>query len=173
MTTPTTTCPIRINNLANLIIGKHLKPLPKGKVVTYSLHVERAETKNRQAIDALIEPPFSNVIHRYLERHRMHLGEAVGDWLFPSVSGGPRTPAHLGPTIKDRIFREIGIDLNVHSFRHFCAALFLEHHPGFYEDVRRLVGHSKLETTTTFYAPQSAKAAQRRYAEILNRSYRR
>jgi integrase len=166
-------CPIRINNLANLVIGKHLKPMVKGKVISYSLHVDAAETKNRLAIDSVIEPPFANVIQRYFERHRKHLGDTVGDWVFPAVSGGPRTPGHLGPTIKDKIFREIGIDLNVHSFRHFCAEVFLEHYPGFYEDVRRLVGHSKLETTTTFYAPQSAKAAQRRYADILNKSYRR
>ncbi len=88
--------------------------------------------------------------------------------MFPSASGAPRTPSYFGGLIKQRIFRETGLVMNAHLFRHFSAYVYLEAHPGHYEDVRRLVGHSKMETTTAFYAPASNKAAFKLYADVLS-----
>ena len=45
--------------------------------------------------------------------------------------------------------------------------IFLEAHPGAYEDVRRLLGHKSMQTTINFYAGLEATAAINRYNDVL------
>ena len=45
--------------------------------------------------------------------------------------------------------------------------IFLEAHPGAYEDVRRLLGHKSIQTTINFYAGLEATAAINRYNNVL------
>ena len=48
--------------------------------------------------------------------------------------------------------RELGIDFNVHLFRHLGCFLYLRSHPGQLDVMRRVLGHRDLETTNRFYA---------------------
>lgn len=160
-------CPLRIKNLSNLHMKEDLTVVREGRSVIILVHVSPDKTKGRQAIDAVIEPPYSTVIARYISHHRKYAADKPSDWLFPSISGGPRTPDHLGGLLKEHVFRETGLIMNAHLFRHFSAYVFLEAHPGSYEDVRRVVGHAKMDTTTSFYAPASTKATFKRYGDVL------
>jgi len=160
-------CPMRVKNLSNLHMKEDLTIVREGRSVVILVHVSPDKTKGRQAIDAVIEPPYSTVIARYISHHRKYAADELSDWLFPSISGVPRTPAYFGELLKERIFRETGLIMNVHLFRHFSAYVFLEAHPGSYEDVRRVVGHAKMDTTTSFYAPASTKATFKRYGDVL------
>jgi hypothetical protein len=45
--------------------------------------------------------------------------------------------------------------------------IFLEAHPGCYEDVRRLLGHKSLQTTINFYAGLEGAAAVKRYHNVI------
>lgn len=163
-------CPMRIKNLASLHMKDDMTLVKEGRNRVILVHVSPDKTKGRQAIDAVIEPPYSTVIAHYISHHRKHAADKPSDWLFPAISGGPRTPDHFGGLLKERIFRETGLTVNAHLFRHFSAYVFLEAHPGSYEDVRRVVGHAKMDTTTSFYAPASTKATFKRYGDVL-RSY--
>ncbi|WP_266019670.1 tyrosine-type recombinase/integrase [Brucella intermedia] len=160
--------PMRIRNLSGLHMTEDMTFTKQGRNVIILIHLVPSQTKGRQAIDALIEPPYSTMIARYVNTYRRHFADKGSDWLFPAASGnGPRTPDHFGGLLKDAIFRETGLVANPHLFRSFSAFVYLEAHPGKYEDARRLVGHAKLETTTAFYAPTSSKAAFRRYNDVL------
>lgn len=161
-------CPMRINNLASLHMKEDMTLQKSGRNTHILLHIAADKTKGRQAIDAIIAPPYSTTINRYITHHRKYLTDELGLWLFPSGSGnGPRRPDHFGQLIKERVFKETGLVMNAHLFRHFSAFVYLEANPGAYEDVRRVVGHAKMDTTTSFYAPASSKAAFKRYADIL------
>lgn len=162
-------CPMRIKNLANLHMKDDMSVVKEGRSAVILIHVSPDKTKGRQAIDAVIEPPYSTVIVRYITQCRKQIASKPSDWLFPAASGGPRTPDHFGGMIKERIFRETGLTMNAHLFRHFSAYVFLEANPGAYEDVRRVVGHAKMDTTTSFYAPASTKATFQRYSAVLRR----
>jgi len=159
--------PLRAQNLATLRVGQELVPQRDGKKARYLLHIAPEKTKNLVAIDAVIEAPMATIINDYVLVHRQHLGKDLGDWVFPRVSGGHRSPSTISSLVKERIHREIGLVMHLHLFRHFAAAVYLEHHPGAFEDVRRLMSHRKIETTTSFYAPASTRSARRRYDEIL------
>jgi Phage integrase family. len=163
-------CPMRIKNLSTLHMKDDMTLVKEGRNTVILIHISPDKTKGRQAIDAVIEPPYSTVIARYITHHRKHATDKPSNWLFPAVSGGARTPDHFGGLLKERIFRETGLTVNAHLFRHFSAYVFLEAHPGSYEDVRRVVGHAKMDTTTSFYAPASTKATFKRYGDVL-RSY--
>jgi len=58
--------------------------------------------------------------------------------------------------------------MNVHLFRHVCAYLFLKAHPGEYETVRLLLGHSSLAVTVRAYCGLERDDAVRRYDELID-----
>ena len=93
-------------------------------------------------------------------------------YLFPAPKGGPKTPVQLSQQVKQFIARQLGLDLNVHCFRHLAAMLFLRAHPGEYETVRLLLGHKSLETTVKTYCGMEQADALRRYDGLIDR-YRR
>ena len=65
------------------------------------------------------------------------------------------------------IYRETGLVVNAHLFRHFAGMLYLQQRPGAYEAVRRILGHKKLDTTTSFYTDLESKWAIRHYDEVV------
>lgn len=162
------TCPsLRMANLAALQLGEDVSRQANGKQVNLLIHVAPQKTKGRRAIDAIIDPPYSTIIDQYMRSFRHQSVDSAADWVFPRRSGGPRTPDHFGEFLSKKILDETGIVMNPHLFRHLSGALYLEAHPGEYESVRRLVGHAKVDTTTSFYAPQSSRAAYERYNRVL------
>jgi integrase len=166
-------CPMRIANLAGLDIEKDLTVLKKGAQRRYLIRVESVRVKNGVPIDFDLDIHVSRLLSRYLDHHRQHLSEQPGTALFPRRSGGPRDPKHLGDSVKQVIWRETGLVMNAHLFRHLAGMLFLQHHPGEFETVRRLLGHRKLETTLAFYARFDSKWAAKRYDEVVLSEFRR
>jgi integrase len=73
----------------------------------------------------------------------------------------------MGSRLTKRLRAEIGIDMNLHLFRHFGAMLYLEAHPGQYEVVRRLLGHRELSQTLNAYVGFEAGTATRLFAETV------
>ena len=88
--------------------------------------------------------------------------------LFPNRSGGgARQSTNLGQNLTDEIYRQSGLRMNPHLFRHFAAYLYLRERPGDFETVRRMLRHKKLETTMTFYAELSNKWAHGHYDDVV------
>jgi integrase len=65
----------------------------------------------------------------------------------------------LSQQIADLTFEMVGLRVTAHQFRHICAHLYLQQHPGDYETVRQFLGHKKVETTIRFYAGMEGEAA--------------
>jgi integrase len=57
----------------------------------------------------------------------------------------------------------------VHQFRHAAAAIWLQHKPGDYETVRRILGHKRLQTTINFYCGLETLQANRDFGDLVRK----
>jgi integrase len=159
--------PMRSGNLAALDIERHFHWRRQGKARILAIAIPGSEVKNGQPIEADMQPDTTRLISAYLKTYRTLVSEAPGDWLFPARSGGARLPGHLSPDLSRLIKRELGLAINGHLFRHLAGFLFLKQNPGGYEIVRRILGHKKMSTTTTFYTDLESKWALKEYDEAV------
>ena len=90
-------------------------------------------------------------------------------WVFPSPEGGHKTEHLLSLQIKDRVKKETGLSISAHQFRHAGAAIYLQHHPGDHETVRRILGHKNGRTTTNFYSGLESLQATQTFGKIIER----
>ena len=69
--------------------------------------------------------------------------------------------------------RHSGLLVHPHLFRHIAARLALQEAPGNYEQARRLLGHSSIDTTTLYYTGLDGAAAAAVYqGRLLERHAR-
>ena len=109
------------------------------------------------------------MIDDHVRRFRPLLAPQGSTHLFPRRSSpGPIAPGHLCKKVAKVIRREIGIEINLHLFRHLAASIWLEANPGAYEALRRLLGHSELSSTLNAYAGFEAGTATRLFAELID-----
>jgi hypothetical protein len=110
------------------------------------------------------------ILEPYLQKFRPFL---VTDALFvPARQGGAKTPAQLTEQSKHAIMKGIGLTVNSDLFRRICAYPYLKAHPGDYETVRLLLGHTTLATTVRAYFGLERSDAVRRYDSLID-TYRR
>jgi integrase len=93
-------------------------------------------------------------------------------WLFPGEGvgnrgGGHKTPSMFSAQITEQVLKAVGIRITAHQFRHAAAAIILRHDPGNYEFVRRVLGHTSLQTTTRFYIGLETTQATERFGRIV------
>ena len=134
---------MRSGNLARLDVERHFKWHGQGNAQTISLAIPASEVKNGQPIEADFSRDTTRLIRTYLKFYRHLVSDDPGDWLFPCRYGGPRSD-HLAEDMCKVIYRETGLVMNAHLFRHFAGMLYLQQRPGAYEAVRRILGHRKL-----------------------------
>jgi integrase len=157
--------PLRVGNLANIDMRKHL--IARGKRVY--LVVSEHDTKNGEPIDFELPATTVDVIAWYIREYRPHLVRAPTDALFPGEGSGPKVAYGLGPQIKATVFRFTGLQVNSHLFRHAGAKIFLDQRPGQYEVVRQVLRHRSIETTTSFYAGAETRSAGAHYAAVIDK----
>ena len=88
-------------------------------------------------------------------------------WL-PGRSGCPKGSNFFGKQISRAVQRWSGLTIHPHLFRHIAAMLYLKTHPGAYEAVRRMLGHSHVSNTIAAYIGLEADAAFEQYhADVL------
>ncbi len=161
-------CPMRVKNLAGLDLDKHLIPARSGTHAYYSIRIEGIEVKNGEPIEVKLNARSSKLLHRYIMQFRPQVSQAGGRALFPRSSDGkPRAPSNFGGELTQRVYRETGLNVNPHLFRHIAAKLYLEERPGDFETVRRLLKHKRLQTTMDFYASLSNQWAHDHYDEVV------
>ena len=156
--------PIRKANLCAIDIHRHLKPQRKG----VHLVISESETKNRHPVDFNIPPYALNILRWYMAEYRPYLVREPTDALFPGRNGKHKTAATLGLQIKKTVFEFTGLAFNVHLFRHFAGKAFLDQQPGNYEVVRQVLGHKRLDTTTSFYSGAEAKQASVMFNDMVD-----
>ena len=64
-------------------------------------------------------------------------------------------------------FRELGVRISPHQFRHLAGKFVLDVRPDAHELVRALLGHKRLETTLRFYARLDQERASRQYDQLI------
>lgn len=156
--------PIRKANLCAIDINRHLKQQRK----EVHLVICESETKNRHPVDFNIPEYALDILRWYMKEYRPYLMREPTDALFPGRNGQHKTAHTLGLQIKKIVFEFTGHTFNVHLFRHFAGKVFLDQQPGNYEVVRQVLGHKRLDTTTSFYSGAEAKRASAMFNNVVD-----
>ena len=160
--------PIRIGNLVKLDRHKHFKWTRFAGERTLHLVIPAAEVKNDVDLEYPIPAGVATQLEQYMTTYQPLLDNGrPSSLLFPGRKDGPKRDTALRRQIVDAIRNEAGLAVNPHLFRHLAALLFLEKHPGHYEEVRRLLGHKDINTTIQSYAGLETIGAARRYDDII------
>jgi integrase len=143
--------PIRLTNLVSIEMDKNLMK-PGGPNGSFLLTFPYFDVKNRVDLNFEFDADLTELIDEYIHDFRPHLLRGSNtNCLFPGVVGKPKTASMFSGQITERVEDATGLKLTVHQFRHAAAAIYLKHHPGDYETVRRLLGHRSIQTTINFY----------------------
>ncbi len=155
--------PLRRTNLAAIDIHRHLVSNRNGVYLVIPEH----ETKNREPINFQIPAFALEIIKWYMIEYRPYLFEGESAALFPGRDGQPKSPHTLGLQIKQTVREFLGLEFNIHLFRHAAGKIFLDLNPGNYEVVRQLLRHKSVNTTTSAYSGAETRKAGLLYAEVL------
>ena len=155
--------PIRIKNLRQIQIGKHLQM--QGD--RFMLFLDDFEVKNEVNLSFELDPQTADLVRWYIDEHRPRLNPAGSDFLFPGLKGGPRSECGMSNPIKREMRKCLGLEMNPHLFRHVSAKIFLDRNPGQWETVRQLLAHKSIVTTMRFYAEFDRTIAAKLYQKVV------
>ncbi|WP_273678657.1 site-specific integrase [Erythrobacter fulvus] len=155
--------PLRRNNLAAIDIHRHLVSNRNGVYLVIPEH----ETKNREPINFQIPAFALEIVKWYIVGYRPYLLDGESSSLFPGRGGQPKSPHTLAQQIKQTVWEFLGLEFNIHLFRHAAGKIFLDINPGNYEVVRQLLRHKSVNTTTSAYSGAETRKAGLLYAELL------
>ena len=157
------TAPIRLTNLTEIDIHKHL--IARGDKVY--LVIDGTDVKNGEPVDFELPGNVIDMLAWYIKEHRPLLMKHPSDALFPGAKAGPKSTSTLGGQISKTVFRYTGMEFNPHLFRHAGGKMFLDINPGQYEVVRRVLGHRSIATTTTIYTGAETRSAGQHFTSAI------
>ncbi len=167
-----TVAPVRIGNLVRIRLEENLIR-PTGPEGPFWLVFPHYDVKNRVKLEFVLDEHLTSLIHEYVHQHRVALLRGSNElWLFPGESGGFKTPSMFSDQITQAVQKATGLRLTAHQFRHAAAALMLQHDPGNYEWVRRVLGHRNIQTTINFYIGLETTQASERFGQIVREHVR-
>ena len=167
-----TVAPVRATNLTTIRLDENLIR-PGGLDSNYLLVFPHYDVKNRVDLTFELDDYVTGLIDEYVQEYRPSvLRGANADWLFPGPGGKPKSAHLFGIQIAERIKKATGLRITLHQFRHAAAAIYLRHHPGDYETVRRLLGHRNIRTTVKFYCGLETIQASREFGKIIREHLR-
>jgi integrase len=155
--------PMRLSNLQNLRLDRHVNWV--GELV--HINIPADEVKNLEELHFILPSHLSDRIRQYTERWRDLFISGTNTHLFPGKKGKPKDDSTIRRQIKDYCFKYAGVTITPHQFRHLAAYLLLRQKPGFYEVVRKLLGHKSLATTYSHYAGAENTAAIELYDDVI------
>lgn len=159
--------PLRIANLAALVVGATLLLPPGGKPGPSTILIPRGRVKNGQQVHLTLPEDVTESLRYYIAKVRPQLTETLTEALFPNQGGKPKRADTLSKQLTALIRDRLGVDFNPHLARHLAAKLIVDHQPGAYEAARRLLGHVSGETTFSTYQGLETNSATRLYADIV------
>jgi integrase len=162
-----TAAPVRLANLTAIRLGTNLIK-PDGPDANYWLVFRDYDVKNRVRLEYPLEGYLTELIEEYVHEFRPTLLRGRNDdWLFPGQRGGAKGMISFSGQITKRIYQATGLRMTVHQFRHAAGALILQHRPGEYELVRRLLGHRSVQTTVRAYVGLENIQASKIFGQIV------
>jgi hypothetical protein len=69
--------------------------------------------------------------------------------------------------VKDLSARYAGLDVTSHLIRSFVGKVILDEQPDGHVVAQQVLGHERLSTTVSYYAPLRPAVARRRYQQSL------
>ena len=162
-----TAAPVRASNLAAIRLGENLNK-PGGPDTPYLLVFPEYDVKNQVDLTSELDEYVTAVIDEYVHDFRPSLMRGSNeDWLFPGGEGGSKDAHLFGIQVTERIQKVTGLRITLHQYRHAAAAVYLKHHPGDYETVRRFLGHRNIRTTVKFYCGLETIQATRMLGDVV------
>jgi integrase len=158
--------PMRIGNLVSLRLDQHIQR-PQGKRGPVFIVLNEAEVKNNLVQEYELPKVTVQLLDNYLQNYRPYLVDPDSPWLFAGGKEGHKLAATLSAQIQKVVYKETGLTLTAHQFRHLAAKFFLDASPGSYETVRRVLGHRNIKTTTNFYTGMETRAAVKQYDQAI------
>jgi integrase len=159
--------PVRMHNLASIRIGINLVK-PGGPGAPYMLVFPDYDVKNGVPLEFAFDATTTALIDEYIYQHRPQLMRGFNhDWLFAGEAQGPKATKTLSAQISERLWKELGLEITPHQFRHAAAYIMLNADPGNYELVRRVLGHRSITSTRNFYIGLETLEATRLFGEIV------
>jgi integrase len=159
--------PIRLQNLSAIRIGINLIR-PGGPNAPYMLVFPDYDVKNGVPLEFALDETTSALIDEYLHRHRPQLMQGFDhDWLFAGVGREHKATKTLSEQMSLRLWKELGLEITPHQFRHAAAYIMLKVDPGNYELVRRVLGHRSITTTRNFYIGLETLEATRLFGKMV------
>lgn len=159
---------VRRKNLANLNLKTHFWPVQPTAAGLWSITVDPREVKNHQPLRFQMSKATISLINFYLKKCRPLLQKQPSDMLFLRTDGTPKGREMVAYLISSMIRRRLGLDVNVHLFRHIGTMLYLDAHPGNFGVPQVMLGHTSDKTTQRFYAHlQATKAIKHFTAAVL------
>jgi integrase len=159
--------PVRMQNLASIRIGINLVR-PGGPAAPYMLVFPDYDVKNNVPLEFAFDQTTTALIDEYVFQYLPQLMQGSNhDWLFPGAGREHKATKTLSEQISQRLWRELGLDVTPHQFRHAAAYIMLKADPGNYELVRRVLGHRSITTTLNFYTGLETLEATRLFGEMV------
>ena len=159
--------PIRMQNLAAIRMGINLFR-PGGLGAPYMLVFPDYDVKNGVPLEFAFDENTTALIDEYIQQHRPQLMRGFNhDWLFVGAGQQHKVTNCLSEQISERLWKELGLEVTPHQFRHAAAYIMLKADPGNYELVRRVLGHRNITTTHSFYIGLETLEATRLFGEIV------
>ena len=156
--------PMRIHNLTALDVERHF--VPRGGRVFLS--IPEHEVKNGLPIEMEIPGDVADLIAWYCRDYRGLLTDAPTTALFPGPDGHPKQESTLGRQITEKVKRYLGIDVNPHLFRHVAGKIYLDHRPGEYATVSRILNHKSIATTLAIYTGGETMSAGQHFQSVVS-----
>ena len=159
--------PVRMQNLSSICIGINLVR-PGGPGAPYMLVFPDYDVKNGVPLEFAFGAATTALIDEYIFQHRPQLMQGSNhDWLFPGAGQEHKRSNVLSNQISERLWKELGLQITPHQFRHAAAYIMLKADPGNYELVRRVLGHRSSATTRDFYIGLESLEATRVFGEMV------
>jgi integrase len=156
---------MRLANLAALNLEENLVRVG-GSNGACHIVIPARDVKNEEALEYPLPHVVCEMLDVYLRIFRPSLCRHQSTWLFPGERDGHKTKTTLSGQIIDRIDKELGVRITPHQFRHLAASFILENDPANYEFVRRVLGHTNLQTTINSYVGLETVDAVRKFSAM-------
>jgi integrase len=157
----------RLDNLHLLDIDTSFRRAASGKHRITHMIVDALDVKNGVPIERALPATTMGLLQLWLDEYRPRLAKPGCPWLFPGNTAKPLCKSRLRTWISRAIRDYANVEVHPHLFRHFCAWLHLQYHPGDYEGVRRLLGHKRIETAIKSYIAFEQDVAAARYDKAV------
>lgn len=127
--------------------------------------------KNSAPLEFQLPDRIRRILETFVADFRPHLIAQPCPWLFAREDGTDQVhQTVLARRITETVSERLGLEMNVHLFRHLAAMLILEQDPAAFDLVRRILGHAELSTTIDAYGGLESLTATRILSDLVDKA---